>query len=133
MVVVWPATLDFITRCAIGLSNDVPAAIVLATRAPVIFAPSLSSGASSGGPYRRAAETLRQDGHHIVGPVTGTSLADLSESHGACVLPETLLAEISRVWSLCHPASVARQRGGDEDHCPRQEQSAHQLSTEAAP
>jgi phosphopantothenoylcysteine synthetase/decarboxylase len=132
MVVVWPATLGFLTRCATGLSNDVPTAIVLSTHAPVIFAPSLPAEASSGGPYRRAAETLQQDGHHIIGPVTGTSLADLSQSQSACAPPETLLAEISRVWSLYRHAPLA-QRASDENYCPRQERSSGQLSTEPTP
>src|SRR5690606_19738030 len=58
IIVVWPATLDFLARCAIGLGNDVPSAIVLSAEAPVVFAPSLSSAAVRGGPYRRAARAL---------------------------------------------------------------------------
>lgn len=97
VVVVWPATLEFLARCAFGLASDVPAATVLSTAAPVVFAPSLAPAAVQGGPYRRARSLLRRDGHTVIDPVVGTSLSDLRPSDGACVSVEHVVAEIQRV------------------------------------
>jgi phosphopantothenoylcysteine synthetase/decarboxylase len=99
LVVVWPATLHFLASCAAGLTADVASSIVLATEAPVILAPSISTGALKGGAYQRVRATLESDGHHLVGPEPGLSLSDLNPSDGGCVPPETLIHEIQRVWS----------------------------------
>jgi len=42
IVVVAPATADFIARMAAGMANDLLAAVVLATRAPVLLAPAMN-------------------------------------------------------------------------------------------
>ena len=43
LVVVAPATADAIARFAAGMANDLLAAVVLATRAPVVLAPAMNS------------------------------------------------------------------------------------------
>lgn len=97
MVVVWPATLDFLARCAHGLGSDVPAAIVLSSAAPVLFAPSLAPHAVTGGPYRRARDLLRSDGHVVVDPVVGLGMSDMTMSDGACISAPQLIRAIYRV------------------------------------
>ncbi|MFE5535610.1 flavoprotein [Streptomyces sp. NPDC056492] len=94
-VIVWPATLDFLSRCAFGLADSLPAAIVLATTAPVVFAPSVAAGAAQGGPLRRALRILRQDGHGVVGPVIGHAVSTGELSPGACAPPEAVVAELT--------------------------------------
>jgi phosphopantothenoylcysteine decarboxylase / phosphopantothenate---cysteine ligase len=42
IVVVAPATADFIARMAAGMANDLLAAVVLATRAPILLAPAMN-------------------------------------------------------------------------------------------
>src|SRR5205807_2483150 len=42
LVVVAPATADFIARMAAGMADDLLAAVVLATRAPVLLAPAMN-------------------------------------------------------------------------------------------
>ncbi|MFJ9008625.1 flavoprotein [Streptomyces canus] len=103
-VIVWPATLNFLSRCAFGLADSLPSAIVLSTSAPVVFAPSVAAGAARGGPLRRALRILRQDGHGIVGPVTGHAVSTGELSPGACVPPEAVVEELTA--RLCSSASA---------------------------
>ena len=42
IIVVAPATADFIARMAAGMANDLLAAVVLATRAPILLAPAMN-------------------------------------------------------------------------------------------
>jgi phosphopantothenoylcysteine decarboxylase/phosphopantothenate--cysteine ligase len=42
LLIVAPATADFIARMATGMANDLLAAVVLATRAPVLLAPAMN-------------------------------------------------------------------------------------------
>ena len=42
LLVVAPATADFIARMAAGMADDLLAAVVLATRAPVLLAPAMN-------------------------------------------------------------------------------------------
>lgn len=97
LVVVWPATLSFLARCAAGITNDVATAITLSTEAPVLVAPSISGTAVRRGPYRRVAATLAEDGFHFAGPVRGVAVSDLSESDGGCVPPLALIEHIQRM------------------------------------
>jgi len=43
IIVVAPATADAIARFAAGMANDLLAAVVLATRAPVLLAPAMNT------------------------------------------------------------------------------------------
>lgn len=97
VVVVWPATLDFLARCATGLGSDLPAAIVLSTAAPVVFAPSLPGAAAGGGPYLRAVRTLRDDGHLVLPTCLGTSLSSQPTADGAVAPPHELLHALAHL------------------------------------
>ncbi|BCL30479.1 flavoprotein [Streptomyces aurantiacus] len=105
LIVVWPATLEFMARCAAGLASDVPSAIVLSSSVPVLFAPSLAPSAVHAGPYRRVKKMLREDGHTVVDPIAGISLSDFTPSEGACIDIEKLVREINNVW-LNRPCSA---------------------------
>ncbi|MGV9882251.1 flavoprotein [Streptomyces sp. NPDC003006] len=94
-VIVWPATLSFLSRCAFGLADTLPSAIVLSTGAPVLFAPSVASAAVNGGPFRRAVRLLTQDGHNLVGPVIGYSVSNWEKSPGACASPDMVLRALA--------------------------------------
>jgi phosphopantothenoylcysteine decarboxylase / phosphopantothenate---cysteine ligase len=126
-VLVWPATLHFLGRCANGLSADVASSIVLATRAPVLYAPSVASGAARGGPFRRAVRTLRDDGATVVGPVLGHSVSDWRLSEGACAPPDVALAEL---LSLGRAPGSDPSRGGSPRL--REENHDHRAATAAA-
>ncbi|MFD5751097.1 flavoprotein [Streptomyces sp. NPDC127033] len=105
-VVVWPATLNFLSRCAFGIADSLPVSTVLATTAPVLFAPSVAAGAVGGGPFSRALRILRQDGHVVVGPVTGLAVSTGEPSPGACAPPEAVV----RALAARFPAPTSQDR-----------------------
>lgn len=94
-VVVWPATLDFLSRCAFGITDTLPVHIVVSTKAQVVHAPSLAADAVDGGPFRRTMRLLQQDGHTMVGPVTGLSVSNWQMSKGAVALPGAVLKSLA--------------------------------------
>lgn len=108
-VIVWPATLNFLSRCAFGIADTLPAAIVLSTTAPIVFAPSVATGATEGGPFRRALRILRQDGHTIVGPVTGHAVSTGELTPGACAPPEAVVAQLTARLSTSTSASAPEE------------------------
>ncbi|MGV2920127.1 flavoprotein [Streptomyces alfalfae] len=129
-VIVWPATLNFLSRCAFGLADSLPAAIVLSTTAPVVFAPSVAAGAAEGGPLRRALRVLRQDGHGVVGPVMGHAVSTGELSPGACAPPEAVVEELTTRLraSTSVPAeeeSATHDRHRVQDAAERAEDTAH--------
>src|SRR5262249_25195367 len=72
LVVIAPATANTIARLAAGIADDAVAAIVLATRAPVLLAPSMNVNMRSH-PITRAnlGRLVAVAGYHGVGPGDG--------------------------------------------------------------
>jgi phosphopantothenoylcysteine decarboxylase/phosphopantothenate--cysteine ligase len=71
LVLVAPATADFIARAATGMANDLLSTLCLATAAPLLLAPAMNQAM-----WRHAAtlanvETLRARGVRFAGPASG--------------------------------------------------------------
>jgi phosphopantothenoylcysteine decarboxylase/phosphopantothenate--cysteine ligase len=71
VVIVAPATADLIGRAALGLSNDLATAILLARSSPVLFAPAMNPKMWDNPATQRNVATLRSDGIEFVGPEVG--------------------------------------------------------------
>ncbi len=71
LVVVAPATADFMAKMAHGLANDLATTCLLATDAPVILAPAMNPHMWSHPATRRNKAILEGDGVAFVGPDTG--------------------------------------------------------------
>lgn len=71
LVIVAPATANGIARLAAGTANDAVSATVLATRAPVLLAPSMNVNMWEHPATRRNLTTLVDRGAHVVGPGDG--------------------------------------------------------------
>ena len=91
LVVVAPASANTIARLARGAADDVVAATVLASPAPVLVAPAMESTMWEKPPTQRNVERIAADGMTVVPPATGR-LA--SGAHG--------------VGRMAEPASIAR-------------------------
>ncbi len=91
LVVVAPASANTIARLARGAADDVVAATVLASPAPVLVAPAMESTMWEKPPTQRNVEQIAADGMTIVPPATGR-LA--SGAHG--------------VGRMAEPASITR-------------------------
>ena len=71
LVVVAPATADFIARLAHGHANDLLATLCLATRAPLVLAPAMNTQMWLHPATRANCATLVERGAELVGPGEG--------------------------------------------------------------
>ena len=71
VVLIAPATADFLARLATGQANDLLATLCLATQAPVAVAPAMNHIMWSNAATRANIATLQQRGIHIFGPGSG--------------------------------------------------------------
>jgi phosphopantothenoylcysteine decarboxylase/phosphopantothenate--cysteine ligase len=88
-VLVAPATADLLARLAFGITNDVVTAAVLATRAPVVIAPSMNVNMYSHPAVRANIKTLEGYGYSVLEPDSG-ELACGWEGQGRLPDPEDL-------------------------------------------
>jgi 3-polyprenyl-4-hydroxybenzoate decarboxylase len=75
LVVVCPASATSLARMARGDASDLVAAIVCATRAPVVIVPSMNDAMRTSPAVVRNLETLRGDGRYLVHPAMGVEVA----------------------------------------------------------
>jgi phosphopantothenoylcysteine decarboxylase/phosphopantothenate--cysteine ligase len=66
-----PATANILAKAANGLADDWLSTTLLATRAPVLFAPAMNTNMYNHPATQANLETLRRRGCHIVGPGAG--------------------------------------------------------------
>jgi len=71
LVVVAPATADLMARMQAGMANDLASAILLATRAPILLAPSMNTAMWEHAATQANLKSLRQRGCKTVGPQDG--------------------------------------------------------------
>jgi phosphopantothenoylcysteine decarboxylase/phosphopantothenate--cysteine ligase len=93
-VLVAPATADLVARMVAGQADDVVTAALLATRAPVIVAPSMNTNMLEHPAVRRNLEQLRAWTHRIVEPDVG-ELACGYEGRGRLPDADVLVEEVA--------------------------------------
>jgi phosphopantothenoylcysteine decarboxylase/phosphopantothenate--cysteine ligase len=71
LVLVAPATAKLLGRYAVGISDDLLTATLLATRAPVLVAPAMHTEMWEHPAVQDNVATLRRRGVHVVGPASG--------------------------------------------------------------
>ncbi|HEV3008669.1 MAG TPA: bifunctional phosphopantothenoylcysteine decarboxylase/phosphopantothenate--cysteine ligase CoaBC [Burkholderiales bacterium] len=71
LIVVAPASADFMAKLAHGLADDLLSTLCLARRCPLMVAPAMNVEMWQNPATTRNAETLRADGVQIVGPASG--------------------------------------------------------------
>jgi phosphopantothenoylcysteine decarboxylase/phosphopantothenate--cysteine ligase len=90
-VIVFPATADSLARFAQGRANDLIAALLLCTTAPVLIAPAMHPAMWHHPATQRNVATLQTDGRAtLVGPVDG-EVASGDTGMGRMAEPETML------------------------------------------
>jgi phosphopantothenoylcysteine decarboxylase/phosphopantothenate--cysteine ligase len=97
LIVVAPATADLMARMATGRADDLAAAILLATDAPVLLAPAMNPKMWSHPATARNIETLHADGIRFVGPNAG-EMAETGEAGlGRMAEPLEILAAAEEI------------------------------------
>ncbi len=79
LVLVWPASATTIARIAAGDCSDLVSAIVTATTAPVVIAPSMNDAMLGAPPVQDNLDTLRQHGRYVVHGSLGIEVAQRPE------------------------------------------------------
>jgi phosphopantothenoylcysteine decarboxylase / phosphopantothenate---cysteine ligase len=106
VVCVAPATADFMARAAAGRADDLLAAVLLATTAPVLICPAMND-AMWAHPQTRANEArLREIGYTVVGPASGPLAFGEGVGPGRMEEPDVVLEHVGRALG-----TVAEWRG----------------------
>jgi phosphopantothenoylcysteine decarboxylase/phosphopantothenate--cysteine ligase len=107
LVIVAPATANFLAKAAAGLADDLLGTSLLATTAPVVVAPAMHTEMWRHPATTRNVEVLRARGVHIVGPEDGP-LTGGDVGPGRMTEPEQLHAVVTGL--LTRRADLAGRR-----------------------
>lgn len=95
MVVVAPATADIIAKVACGICDELLLTVICATKAPVVFAPSMNSNMWANPITQENIKRLKGLGYRFIEPATG-DLACGYEGKGRLPEPEQIIKSLER-------------------------------------
>lgn len=96
LVLIAPATADFLARAAGGRADDQMTAVLLATRAPVLVAPAMNDGMWSHALVVRNVQLLRELGYEVLDPAVGPLAFGEGIGPGRLTEPESIMAYAGR-------------------------------------
>lgn len=99
LIVIAPATANILAKTAHGLCDDLISTVICATRAPILFAPSMNVHMWQNPITQENVLKLRKLGHTVLEPAEG-SLACGYEGKGRLLEINTLIEEIERRLSI---------------------------------
>jgi len=106
VVVVAPATTDFLAKVANGFGDDLLSTLCLARRAPLLVAPAMNVEMWQNAATQRNVERLRADGVAILGPTEGDH-ADREGGMGRMLEPEEIFAAVAAALG---PKSLSKKK-----------------------
>lgn len=95
LVLIAPATANILAKSAAGIADDMLTTTLLATKAPVFFAPAMNSNMYENPVTRQNIARLCERGWHMIAPATG-HLACGVDGIGRLPEPAVLVAELER-------------------------------------
>lgn len=98
LIVVAPASADIMAKTAHGLANDLASTTLLASNAPVLFAPAMNPEMWDNPATQANIETLKNRGYHFSGPASG-EMACGETGLGRMNEPEAILQDITDFFS----------------------------------
>ena len=107
LVLVAPATANFIAKAAAGMADDMLTTCVLATRAPLLIAPAMNTGMWENPITQENVARLQERGVTIIPPAVG-QLACGTTGAGRLPEPAEIVAIVERHFS--HEQSLAGRR-----------------------
>lgn len=96
VLVVAPATANFLARAAAGMADDLLAATLLATEAPVLLCPAMNDRMYAHPQTQANLRRLREIGYRIAGPAVGPLAWGEGEGPGRLLEPEEIVAHVGR-------------------------------------
>ena len=97
LVVVAPATADFLARAAAGMADDLLATVLLATDAPVLLCPAMNDRMYAHPQTQANLTRLADIGYHVAGPAVGPLAWGEGEGPGRLLEPAEIIAGCGRV------------------------------------
>ncbi len=97
VIVVAPATADFIGRAAHGLADDLLTACLLAATSRVLLVPAMNDRMWSHAQTQRNVQQARANGYEILEPDTGALAVGEGSGPGRMPEPETIMAHVGRL------------------------------------
>jgi len=94
LIVVAPASADFLGKLATGLAGDLLSSLCLARRCALLVAPAMNVEMWENAAMQRNLHTLRGDGVHFAGPAAGDQACG-EVGMGRMLEPEEIAAEIA--------------------------------------
>lgn len=106
LILVYPATVNIVGKVANGVADELIAALILASRTPVVFVPVANAEMWAHPAVRRNLDRLHQDGYVVLEPLPAVEVATREglDQAGPFPLP-TLLAKISAALAAGSPQS----------------------------
>ena len=105
LVIVAPATADFLARAVGGHADDLLSACLLATTAPVLLVPAMNDRMWAHVAVQQNTRAARAMGYNVLDPDDGALAAGEGSGPGRMPEPETIVAHAAR---LLEPASPFR-------------------------
>ena len=105
IVVVAPATANIIGKAASGIADDILTTVIMATRAPLLFAPAMNSNMYENKIVQANIERLKKNGCSFIGPEEGelacgyegrgrlAPVEDIMDAAEECLAPKDLKGE----------------------------------------
>ena len=97
VIVVAPATADFVGRAAHGLADDLLTACLLAAKSKVLLVPAMNDRMWSHAQTRRNVEHARSLGYEILEPAEGPLAVGEGSGPGRMPEPEEIMSRIGRL------------------------------------
>ena len=97
LIVVAPATADFIGRAAHGLADDLLTACLLAATSKVLLVPAMNDRMWSHGQTKRNVEHARSLGYEVLEPAEGPLAVGEGTGPGRMPEPEAIMIQIGRL------------------------------------
>ncbi|HEX8431445.1 MAG TPA: bifunctional phosphopantothenoylcysteine decarboxylase/phosphopantothenate--cysteine ligase CoaBC, partial [Longimicrobium sp.] len=107
LVIVAPATANFLARSAAGMADDLLAATLLATEAPVVLCPAMNDRMYAHPATRDNVARLATFGYRLAGPAVGPLAWGEGDGPGRMIEPAEIVAHAGRALE---PAALAGRR-----------------------
>ncbi len=104
VVLIAPATANFIAKLAAGLADDLLSATLLATRAPVIIAPAMNVGMYENPIFQKSVQFLKEQGYFFVEPEEGR-LACGTTGKGRLAELDKIVSTLEKIFFAKHELS----------------------------
>jgi phosphopantothenoylcysteine decarboxylase/phosphopantothenate--cysteine ligase len=110
LIVVAPATADFMAKIANGHADDLASAILLAASRPILLAPAMNPMMWNNAATRRNAAQLRRDGVAMIGPNAGEMAESGEAGVGRMAEPLEIAAAVDQILHPAGPGPLAGKR-----------------------